>query len=208
MSGDEEIIGEALIAWSRIRRGASFNDWLAVGKALALARAECMREAKSNKPLGTAYNRLMGAWLKRHGLDSIRGQERYRCLQVLDNLPEIEAWRAGLSEEKRRRLNHPGAVIARWTADKKISPYETSSPRHIAEGNGRGHDGKLLSWPQVMLQRASEAIHAARTDDTILLAKAALQAALRCADDVEELLDANQPRRAQSQPLVQAEATA
>src|SRR5262249_56030571 len=84
-SGAVEIIAAARAAWSRLRRGASFDDWVAVARALAIGREQCMALAKTNKPVGTTYNAAMGAWLKQHELDGINGQERYRALWMLDH---------------------------------------------------------------------------------------------------------------------------
>ena len=52
MSGDDTIAA-AREAWARLcRRGqTTFDDWIAVGKAIVIARAECLRAAKCNRPL-------------------------------------------------------------------------------------------------------------------------------------------------------------
>jgi len=79
-------------------------DWILVGKAIEIGKAEAMREANVNRPVGGKCNRAIGAWLRKHGLSDVSAPERYKLLLILDNLPAVEAWRAGLTEEKRRRL--------------------------------------------------------------------------------------------------------
>jgi hypothetical protein len=47
---------------------ATWDDWLAVGRAIAIGRTEALRIAKTNKPLGSVYNKAMRAWLHDNGL--------------------------------------------------------------------------------------------------------------------------------------------
>jgi hypothetical protein len=54
-----------------------------------------VKAADTNRCFGSRYNAAMGAWLKEHGLDGVNNQERYRALLILENLAEIETWRAG-----------------------------------------------------------------------------------------------------------------
>jgi hypothetical protein len=112
-------------AWQRLRRNASFDDWVAVAKALAIGRAYAMRVAQAPKPVGTRYVAAIGTWLRQHGLDGIGAQERYRSLLVLDHLNEVRKWRDALDEDRRRRLNHPSAVWAHW----RRSVTKTDSPK-------------------------------------------------------------------------------
>jgi hypothetical protein len=78
----------------------------------------------------------------------------------------------------------------------------TENLRHVAEnrnsaGNGKSGHGKPVYWPQDALARAADAIQAAHSNDSIVLARAALEAGIRGADDVQALMDA-QPK---PQPL-------
>jgi hypothetical protein len=103
-------------AWQRLREAprATWTDWLMVARALIIGRTEALELANTNRPVGTRYNAAMGRWLRETGLADVSAQERYRLLLVLENLPAIEAWRAGLDDAQRRRLNHPGAVWHGW----------------------------------------------------------------------------------------------
>jgi hypothetical protein len=59
-----------------------------------------------------------------------------------------------------------------------------------------------------MLERAVEAVQMCHSNDSVVIAKCALQAALRSSEDIEELLQAQQPRRPRAQPVVEATASA
>jgi hypothetical protein len=52
MSGNDTIAA-ARETWARLcRRGqTTFDDWIAVGKAIVIGRAECLRAAECNRPL-------------------------------------------------------------------------------------------------------------------------------------------------------------
>jgi hypothetical protein len=98
-------------AWERLRNcRAGFDDWVAVGRALVVGRAECMALAMANAPQGSRYNKMMGQWLDSNGLAGISPQERYRAVLIIENLPEIQLWRQTLPPDTCRKLNHPGAI--------------------------------------------------------------------------------------------------
>lgn len=197
---EDTTISDAQAAWSRLRHCASFADWLAVGRALVIGRQHAMLVAKTNRAIGTTYNRAMGAWLAANGLDGISGQERHRVLLVIENLPAIEAWRATLHETQCRRLNHPNSVWWKW----KTSQRSGSAVRrkHVAGKNGLSH-GAAVHWPQIMLARAAEAIAECRSNDCIVMASAALRAAVRGANDIDELLAARRTVKRSTQPQEQ-----
>jgi hypothetical protein len=119
----DEIIRRAQEAWGRLAADRTWEDWLAVGEALALGRAEAMRDAYTNEPKGKRYCGFFGAWLKNHHLDAIDGAARSRILDCLDRRAEIEAWRAKLPMAKRLQLNHPAAVLRNW---KKSLPPDSN----------------------------------------------------------------------------------
>jgi hypothetical protein len=127
VSGEAATVEAGRKAWHRLRGSASFNDWVTVSKALAVGRSECMASAKTNRPVGTTYNRCMGEWLRNNGFDGIGAQERYRAGLVLENLTSIEKWRAELDETQRRRLNHPAAI---WHAWRKAAGADSRQARH------------------------------------------------------------------------------
>jgi len=171
---NSDTISAARDAWQRIERGATFDDWVTVAKALAIGRAHAMATAETNKPFGRRFVAVISAWLREHGLDRITGQERHRALWVHDRLAEIEAWRATLPEERRRRLNHPSAVWAHYrrATASSSAPQPHATQRKIAK----------LGISQDQIARASDAIYALLklgNADALVLARAALMAATK-----------------------------
>jgi len=104
----------------------NWSWWLDVGEAIILLRQEAMDEAKTNKPEGGAYNRIFGKKLRDEKLDFDKG-DRSRLMDVMDNRPAIEEWRAQLTATERRRLNHPSTVWRRWKAATTV-PEKESQP--------------------------------------------------------------------------------
>lgn len=188
-------IAAAKEAWQRLRNSrASFDDWLAVGRALVIGRAECMKLAQANRPLGAKYNRAMGLWLAGNGLDGINNQERYRIILVVENLPAILAWRESLGEDMRRKLNHPGAIWAHWSKAGTVKPEVVPRRQPIARRepvrNGSTHTGSRgVFWTQEHLRRAHRAMLDSKSSDFLKLARCALEAAIRNEDDLFALID-------------------
>jgi hypothetical protein len=171
MTTADATIEAARSAWARIEGASTFEDWVAVARALAIGRAHAMAVAKVNTPFGRRFVAAIGTWLRQHGLDQIPGQERHMALKVLDQLDAIERWRAGLDPAVRRRLNHPNAVWWRWRRS-------TGQKPGIAKG---AHVHPLpLGITQDAVARASDALYAmirVGNLDCHALARAALLAA-------------------------------
>ena len=134
-SEDESAIKAGQEAWLRTKADATWNDWLLVGRALAVGRARAMAKAETNKPTGSRYNREFGNWLDHHGFGDIDKGDRARLFAVVANLPAIEKWRATLTQTARARLNHPHSVWRKWQAKTKIpsSQKPTKSRDTIAK---------------------------------------------------------------------------
>jgi hypothetical protein len=114
----EHTIREGREAWERIQNKQRWEDWLAVGKANVVGRAEAMQEARVNKPKGRRYNSAFTPWQYKHGFENLDKADRCRLFEVMDHLPEIEAWRQTLTPRERAGLNHPSTVLRRWKATK------------------------------------------------------------------------------------------
>jgi len=210
-SATHDAVSDGVAAWSRLRERAraSWTDWVAVGRALIIGRTEALKIAETNSPVGSRYNAAMGAWLMANGLDGVNNQERYRALLILENLTAISAWRAGLDEVKRRRLNHPSAIWAHWRRSTKpaepprqkqrvvedASPGEMVDRVHAAAEATRR--GKPIYWSQAALRRAHEAMLGCGSNDLLVLARAALQGAIRCESDLLALLEPEPKSRQQ-----------
>jgi hypothetical protein len=191
----EDVIGEAREAWSRIKGSArkNWDDWLAVGRALVVGRTEALKSAGTNRPVGTRYNRAMSEWLILNGLD-ISTSERYNILQIIEHFPSIEAWRNGLTAEQQRRYNSPSCVLNYW----KRATKAATAPRHMAEARRatrKAANGRPVFWSQDALRRAVDAMRESRSTDWLILAKRALEAAVRDQEDVAALIDEPRPRK-------------
>jgi hypothetical protein len=116
-------------AWQRlIRTHNGLFDWIAVGRAHEIGRADAMREAGVNRPHGHRYKKAFGAWLKRPGFHNMDKGDRARLFLVMDNLAAIEQWRTGLGLTEQMRLNHPSSVWRKWQVSTK-SPAATAGER-------------------------------------------------------------------------------
>jgi hypothetical protein len=125
-----EVVRLGQEAMARQRRG--FDDWLAIGEALQFGRAQVMREAHTNEPRGSKYEKAMAEWLVANGFKEIDKGARSRLLECLEHRAEIEEWRRRLTAADRLRYNHPSAVLRKWkastvapnpSAPTKVSPY-------------------------------------------------------------------------------------
>jgi hypothetical protein len=204
MAADGATIEAGAKAWARLSRSqrTSWADWIAVARALAIGKASAMKIAQTNRAVGTKYNRIMGQWLRERGFDGINNQERYRALLCLENLPAIEAWRSTLSDELRGRYNHPNCVWYKWhamaaravpTAAPPLRHAVISDKPHTKSKSHNGSYGRAVHWPSDALRRAADAIREARSNDVLVLARKALEAAVRSEDDLLALLPAGPP---------------
>ncbi|MGB8047537.1 MAG: hypothetical protein WCF53_06500, partial [Pseudolabrys sp.] len=55
-----------------------FDDWILIGKALAIGRTEALAFAQTNKPQGSRYNAEMNQWLRAAGLDGVSAPDSCR----------------------------------------------------------------------------------------------------------------------------------
>jgi hypothetical protein len=187
---DAVAIGAA--AWARLRDHdrATWSDWLAVARALAVGRTTALNIAGANRPIGTRYNLAMASWLRENDLADVVAQERYRLFLILRNLDAVEKWRAGLDEGQRRRLNHPNAVWSHWRRAKTDAERSAPTVRRdvVKNGTARHKDGKPIYWPQDAIRRAAVALRECSSSDIFGLARTALEAAIRSENDLIELL--------------------
>jgi hypothetical protein len=198
---DDVAAGRA--AWERIkgRDRATWGDWIDVARSLAIGRAETMKAANTNRPVGTTYNRIMGQWLKQHGFDGINSQERHRALRCLENLGAIEAWRATLDDASRRRLNHVGAIWCHWKRRGQETERAAPAVRNFVKATMPSHKNgaRPVYWPQHCVRAAHEAMLKSRSSDLLVLARCALEAAIPTADVLIDLLnEAKQPHPAKA----------
>jgi hypothetical protein len=192
MSATNDPIADGKAAWQRLKTNerTSWADWVLIARALEIGRGEARKMARADAPVGSKYNAEMGRWLREHDLADIPAQARYRAVQCLKRLPEIERWREGLTDKQRSSWNHPNAI---WQHFQHSPKTETTLFRQhvvttVTAKTGRRGTNVSIRWPQTVLQRAAAAIREARSNDCIILAKAALMAAIRDERDILELL--------------------
>jgi hypothetical protein len=116
-------------AMARQRRG--WDDWMAIGDALAVGRAEVMRKVGTNEPIGRRYEKAMAEWLVANSFKEIDKGTRSRLLDCLEHRTEIEAWRSVLTGSERFRFNHPNTVLRKWQAATTV-PDPNAKPRTSA----------------------------------------------------------------------------
>jgi hypothetical protein len=201
MSAEQEEIAAGAKAWSRIKDNGrkSWADWLAVGNALTIGRSSALKTANRNDAVGTRYNRAMTAWLKGNGLAGINAQERYRVLLIIENLHQISHWRDSLPEHQRRKLNHPNGVWARWQRSIREQSPAPLLVKQTATRPAPGRYGKAIFWPQDAVRRAAEKMLKSRSSDFMVLARCALEGAVRDEHDLATLVPPDHPAPAKRQ---------
>lgn len=132
----------------------------------------------------------MGQFLTESDLAEVDNQTRYRLFKVLDNFDAVETWRASLGEDRRLKLNHPNAVYWAWKAATRPSrePVASKITRKPAELH------KNIFWPQDVIRRAAAAMRESRSPDYFILARLALEAAIRSESDIAEVLQQRQTK--------------
>jgi hypothetical protein len=203
----DDVLAAGAAAWSRIRdhEKATWTDWLDVARALAIGRTVALKVAGTNQPVGTRYNTAMGVWLRENGLADIVAQERYRLFLILQNLAEIEAWRAGLSDAQRRRLNHPNAVWSHWRKHKTDDDRGAPEARNRVKAATASHKhGKPVYFSQDVVRRAAMALRECGSNDIFKLARVMLEAAIRNEHDLVDLLnEATKPQHQAKAPAAE-----
>jgi hypothetical protein len=131
---EAQILELARAAADRLVAGATWNDWVTVGRALQIGRTEALREAHTNKPEGRGYAAAFSRWLTTAKLDKAADKPtRARLLDLLDHLQEVEKWRAILTVNRRLELNHPRTVWQQWQKSKIVpDPDKPRPPSPVA----------------------------------------------------------------------------
>jgi hypothetical protein len=103
-------------AWQRLKKDKNYFDWVKVGEAHQVGREGSMNQAGTNRPQGKGYNIVFAEWLAKYKFDDMDKGDRSRLFELMDNLPQVEAWRQTLTLTERLKLNHPNAVLRKWKA--------------------------------------------------------------------------------------------
>jgi hypothetical protein len=125
MSEGEKLdqIGHAMmLAWGRIKKSQArmWGDWMTIGEGLLEGRRWAMQQAGTNKPEGKGYVMAFAEWLKRYKVDDMDKSDRAKLLQLMEERPGVEEWRATLTDYERRNLNNPTIAWRKWTAATRV----------------------------------------------------------------------------------------
>jgi hypothetical protein len=94
-----------------------------------------------------------------------------------------------ISPEKRRQLNHPAAIWTHWRGAQPADCGRAARLHVVSNGGARPQRaGKAIHWLQEPIRRAASAMRESRSNDLLILARVALQAAIRSEDDLFALL--------------------
>jgi hypothetical protein len=118
----EQIARATTLAWGRIKKseGRLYGEYMIVGEGLMEGRRWAMHVAGVNKPEGKGYVLAFAEWLKRCKLEDMDKSDRAKLLQLMEERPAVEEWRATLSDHERRAFNNPTIVWRKWTAATKV----------------------------------------------------------------------------------------
>jgi hypothetical protein len=116
------------------RKRRAWADWIAIGEALQVGRAEVMRDAHTNQPAGRRYEKAMAEWLDANGFKEIDKGVRSRLLECRQHRTEIDQWLSRLTDGERFRFNHPNTVLKRWKGSTVVpDPNATPKPSPYAQ---------------------------------------------------------------------------
>jgi hypothetical protein len=104
-------------AWERRKADARkcWDDFKQIGKAFQVGRKQAMARAGTSEPRGKGYNQCFRQWLHVNRFDDFDASDRAKLMRLMDELPEVEAWRTSLPPDTRLKLNHPSAVWEGWS---------------------------------------------------------------------------------------------
>ena len=114
---ERRVIRAGLDAWRAIGKAESFESWKLIGEALLVGKRRAQRiadEADGWRERNYIYE--FGRWMRDHGFSDMPKSVRSMAVELAENLPAIEAWRATLPERQRKRLIHPLSNVRRWRA--------------------------------------------------------------------------------------------
>jgi hypothetical protein len=84
-----------------------------------------------------------------------------------------------ISPEKRRQLNHPAAIWTHWRGAQPADCGRAARLHVVSNGGARPQRaGKAIHWLQEPIRRAASAMRESRSNDLLILARVALQAAI------------------------------
>jgi hypothetical protein len=135
-----ENIGHAMmLAWGRVKKAQArmWGEWMTIGEGLLAGRQWAMRMADTNKPEGKGFVMNFSEWLKRFKVDDMDKSDRAKLLQIMEERPAVEEWRATLPDKERMGLNNPTVVWRKWTAATRVRKPKSRTAAVSATEHGR-----------------------------------------------------------------------
>jgi hypothetical protein len=189
----EDVVTAGLKAWQQVHRATSFQNWKAIALAVSVGRQAAMSEAKVNGPRGARYARIFNGWLDANGFAAMSFHVRTACCAFADHMQEIETWRAALPDTERSSQNNVEVCLRNWRRSTRMTPQK----HHVMSGKRNGGE-RPVSWPQDCIRRAAAAMRQSTSRDLFVLARAALEGAIRGREDLIAILD--EPARTRPDP--------
>ena len=208
---DDDPVALGRAAWGRIKEASrkSWGDWKLLGAALLVGKKHALNVANKFRPEGSKYNKAFGDWCQVHGLDEIDKSDRGKLLKIMENIDEIEKWRAKLPEGKRVQLNHPSSVWRAWTCPNRGNRGRPRTYQSNGKVNGEpftfsgktlrrvpGEEAEELSWQRALLLIADKAVGTAKFEpreppeaDLIVRVRQAADALAGLADKLQAIAD-------------------
>jgi hypothetical protein len=175
----DDTIAAGREAWAKLGTANSFEAWRSVALAVAIGRQQAMQAAGTNKPQGPKYGAAFNRWLEDNGFRQMPYPVRTACCRLVDNLREIELWRATVPGGE--RWHHPQVLVRNWRRDfapgRGIEPRKTMM-RHTVIGAKRDSHGKPINPSGDMIKRVAVALRENWSTDTFKLAVVAIRAVL------------------------------
>jgi len=159
MEDNLERIGKAMmLAWKRVKTAQArmWGDWMTIGDGLLEGRRWAMQQAGTNRPEGKGYVLAYGEWLARFKVDDMDKSDRAKLLQLMEERPAVEEWRATLTDYERRNLNNPVATWRRWTADTRVKKPKPRSSN--VSGSEHGRAQAMIEQLQARVKELEEEI--------------------------------------------------
>ena len=99
-----------------------WSGWKHIAVACAIGSERAQRKAKTTNLKDYQYRMLMGQFLRKTGFIFINKYDRSCAVRMLDFWEDVEAWRASLTESRRKALNSPTDVWREYHGDMTARP--------------------------------------------------------------------------------------
>lgn len=135
MTDSEQAWTEATKASRLVARQVSFADWLVIARGLHAMRESIRAETGVQHDASPIFAKAMGEFARTHKwaarfMSDRKSSFRSASYFLVDNLKEIEAWRATLTEHDRARWRNPEVVVREFRrATRGAKPASPPSPK-------------------------------------------------------------------------------